>query len=44
MGPSGWIGGWLDGWNARREEAGELLRDAYCRTAPKRLSGLLPPP
>jgi hypothetical protein len=36
VGPSGWIGVWLDGgvdWN----EVTELLRDAYRLTAPKRL-------
>jgi predicted DNA-binding protein (MmcQ/YjbR family) len=36
VGPNGWIGVRLDGdvdWN----ELGELLRDAYCLTAPRRL-------
>jgi hypothetical protein len=36
VGPSGWIGVWLDGavdWN----ELEELLRDAYSMVAPKRL-------
>ena len=36
VGPSGWVGVWLDGavdW----AEVGELLRDAYRLTAPKRL-------
>jgi hypothetical protein len=40
VGPSGWIGVWLDGevdWT----ELGELLRDGYCLVAPKRLRGLL---
>ena len=41
VGPSGWIGVWLDGapdW----AELDELLRDAYRRTAPKKLAALLP--
>jgi predicted DNA-binding protein (MmcQ/YjbR family) len=41
VGPSGWIGVWLDGdvdWN----ELAELLRDAYQLTAPKRLLERLP--
>ena len=42
MGPSGWIGVFLDG-SPDWEEVGGLLRDAYCRTAPKRLASLLPP-
>jgi hypothetical protein len=36
VGPSGWVGVWLDrrtGWN----ELAELLRDAYRLVAPKRL-------
>jgi hypothetical protein len=36
VGPSGWIGVWLDGacdW----DELAELLRDAYRMTAPKKL-------
>lgn len=40
VGPSGWVGVWLDGevdWN----ELGELLRDAYLLVAPKRLRTLL---
>jgi hypothetical protein len=40
VGPSGWIGVWLDGavdW----KELAELLRDAYRLTAPKRLQALL---
>ena len=36
VGPSGWVGVWLDG-NAQWAEIGELLRDAYRLTAPKRL-------
>jgi hypothetical protein len=41
VGPSGWVGVWLD----RRPRWGELdglLRDAYRRTAPKRLAAALP--
>ena len=41
VGPSGWVGVYLDGavdW----AELAELLRDAYRRTAPKRLAALLP--
>ena len=40
VGPSGWIGVWLDGkvdWN----ELPDLLRDAYRMTAPKKLLALL---
>ena len=40
VGPSGWIGVWLDGavdWG----ELAELLRDAYALTAPKRLVAAL---
>ena len=40
VGPSGWIGAWIDGnppWN----EIAELLRDAYRLKAPKRLSATL---
>ena len=40
VGPSGWIGVWLDGRPDWTELAG-LLRDAYCRTAPKRLAATL---
>jgi len=42
VGPSGWIGVWLvpsPDW----EELRGLLRDGYCRTAPKKLVSLLPP-
>ena len=41
VGPSGWIGVWLDGtpdWS----ELQALLSDAYRRTAPKRLAVLVP--
>jgi hypothetical protein len=40
VGPSGWVGVWLDGevdWN----ELGEFLRDAYALVAPKRLRASL---
>jgi hypothetical protein len=40
VGPSGWIGAWLDRsppWS----ELEELLRDAYRRRAPKKLAGRL---
>jgi hypothetical protein len=41
VGPSGWIGAWIDGkppWT----EIAELLQDAYRLKAPKRLAALLP--
>jgi hypothetical protein len=41
VGPSGWVGVWLDGacdWN----ELQDLLRDGYRMTAPKKLLVLLP--
>jgi hypothetical protein len=40
VGPSGWIGAWLDqkpSW----EEITELIRDAYKRRAPKKLAALV---
>jgi hypothetical protein len=40
VGPSGWIGAWLDGkppWS----EIAELLREGYRRRAPKKLAVLL---
>ena len=40
VGPSGWIGVWLDG-DVDWEELAELLRDAYKLTAPKRLRARL---
>ena len=40
VGPSGWIGVWLDG-EVDWAELGELLRDGYCLVAPKRLQGLV---
>jgi hypothetical protein len=42
VGPSGWIGVWLDGaidWS----ELEDLLRDSYALVAPKRLRELLEP-
>ncbi len=36
VGPSGWVGVWLDG-DVDRDELAELLRDAYKLTAPRRL-------
>ena len=36
VGPSGWVGVWLDG-RADWAELGQLLRDAYRLVAPKRL-------
>jgi len=41
VGPSGWIGAWIDGKPPWKEIA-ELLRDAYRLKAPKRLAALLP--
>ncbi|MEO8030652.1 MAG: MmcQ/YjbR family DNA-binding protein [Gemmatimonadota bacterium] len=40
VGPSGWVGAWLDGAVAW-EELGGLLRDAYCLVAPRRLVTML---
>ena len=40
MGPSGWVGVWLDG-AADWAELADLLRDAYRLTAPKRLQAQL---
>lgn len=40
VGPSGWVGVWLDG-KANWAEFAELLREAYRLTAPKRLAALL---
>jgi hypothetical protein len=42
VGPSGWVGVWLDGAVDWRE-AGELLRDSYVLVAPKKLRSLLEP-
>jgi predicted DNA-binding protein (MmcQ/YjbR family) len=36
VGPSGWVGAWLDG-GVEWEELAALLRDAYRLVAPKRL-------
>jgi hypothetical protein len=43
VGPSGWVGAWLDG-AADWEELADLLRDAYRLVAPKRLAVSLGPP
>lgn len=43
VGPSGWIGVWLDG-DADWDELRELLRDSYRLIAPKRLGALLGDP
>jgi hypothetical protein len=40
VGPSGWVGVWLDGPVAW-DDLGELLRDAYQLVAPRRLAALL---
>jgi hypothetical protein len=37
VGPSGWVGVWLDPRETDWEELAELLRDAYRMTAPRRL-------
>ena len=42
VGPSGWVGVWLDGPVAW-DDLAELLRDAYLLTAPKRLAALVSP-
>lgn len=43
VGPSGWVGVWLDG-NVPWREVDGLLRDGYRMTAPKKLLALLDPP
>ena len=40
VGPSGWVGVWLDGAVAW-DDLGDLLRDAYLLVAPKRLGASL---
>ncbi len=40
VGPSGWIGVWLDG-DVDWEECRELIRDAWRRVAPKKLLPML---
>lgn len=40
VGPSGWIGAWLD-QNPPWSEIAELIRDAYRRRAPKKLAALV---
>jgi predicted DNA-binding protein (MmcQ/YjbR family) len=42
VGPSGWVGAWLDG-RVDWEELAVLLRDAYLLVAPKRLAAQLVP-
>lgn len=42
VGPSGWVGVWLDGAVAW-DDLGDLLRDAYLLVAPKRLGALIRP-
>jgi hypothetical protein len=41
VGPSGWIGAWLDR-NPPWAEIEELIRDAWRRRAPKKIAGLVP--
>jgi len=41
VGPSGWIGAWIDR-KPRWAEIADLLRDAYRLKAPKRFAALLP--
>jgi hypothetical protein len=41
VGPSGWVGVWLDGAVAW-DDLEDLLRDAYLLVAPKRLGALVP--
>ncbi len=43
VGPSGWIGMWLDG-EADWEEVAEFLREGYSLVAPKRLASTLDQP
>ena len=43
VGPSGWVGAWLDG-AVEWEELAALLRDAYRLVAPKRLATQLDGP
>jgi len=42
VGPSGWVGVWLDG-RVDWPELASLLRDGYRLVAPKRLVALLDP-
>jgi predicted DNA-binding protein (MmcQ/YjbR family) len=41
VGPSGWVGVWLDG-SVNWVELADLLRDSYRLVAPKRLLALVP--
>jgi len=43
VGPSGWVGAWLDS-GVQWEELAALLSDAYCLVAPKRLAMTLEQP
>ena len=43
VGPSGWIGIWLDGPTVDWMEVGDLLRDSFAMIAPKKLLPLLAP-
>jgi hypothetical protein len=42
VGPSGWIGIWLDGRAVDWREVADLLRDSYAMIAPKKLLPLPP--
>jgi hypothetical protein len=42
VGPSGWIGVWLDG-KVDWKDVADLLRDGYRMTAPKKLLAQLQP-
>ncbi len=41
VGPSGWVGVWLDGSAVDWQEVADLLRDSFAMLAPKRLLPLL---
>ena len=41
VGPSGWVGVWLDR-STDWKELKEILEEAYCMTAPKRLIAQIP--
>jgi hypothetical protein len=42
VGPSGWVGVWLDGPEAAWDELPDLLREGWRLAAPKRLAARLP--
>lgn len=44
VGPSGWVGVWLDGTDVRWDEVGDILREAWRLTAPKTLVRTLEAP